>query len=102
LAFLVAAYRLIGWSTLVGPRPHALGRDDHYDQLISKYVCRYHMKPGLSGWAQVNGLRGETTTIDLMEKRVEDDVWYASNWTIWLDVRIISRTAAALMYQEAY
>jgi putative colanic acid biosysnthesis UDP-glucose lipid carrier transferase len=60
------------------------------------------MKPGLTGWAQVNGFRGETPMIDLMEKRVEYDVWYVSNWSIWLDLRIILRTALALMYQEAY
>ncbi|WP_247991830.1 undecaprenyl-phosphate glucose phosphotransferase [Bradyrhizobium sp. 186] len=92
---------LRGEMSLVGPRPHALAHDSYYDQLISKYVCRHHMKPGLTGWAQVNGLRGETPTVDLMEKRVECDVWYASNWSMWLDIRIIFRTAAALMYQEA-
>jgi putative colanic acid biosysnthesis UDP-glucose lipid carrier transferase len=93
---------LRGEMSLVGPRPHALAHDSYYDQLISKYVYRHHMKPGLTGWAQVNGFRGETPTIDLMEKRVEYDVWYVSNWSIWLDVRIMFRTAAALMYQEAY
>jgi putative colanic acid biosysnthesis UDP-glucose lipid carrier transferase len=93
---------LRGEMSLVGPRPHALAHDSYYDQLIGKYVYRHHMKPGLTGWAQVNGFRGETPTIDLMEKRVEYDVWYVSNWSIWLDVRIMFRTAAALMYQEAY
>lgn len=93
---------LRGEMSLVGPRPHALAHDNYYDQMISKYVFRHHMKPGLTGWAQVNGFRGETSTIDLMEKRVEYDVWYVSNWSIWLDTRIILRTAAALMYQEAY
>jgi putative colanic acid biosynthesis UDP-glucose lipid carrier transferase len=93
---------LRGEMSLVGPRPHALAHDNYYDQMISKYVFRHHMKPGLTGWAQVNGFRGETSTIDLMEKRVEYDVWYVSNWSIWLDIRIILRTALALMYQEAY
>jgi Undecaprenyl-phosphate glucose phosphotransferase len=93
---------LRGEMSLVGPRPHALAHDNYYDQVIGKYVYRHHMKPGLTGWAQVNGFRGETPTIDLMEKRVEYDVWYVSNWSIWLDLRIIMRTAAALMYQEAY
>ena len=93
---------LRGEMSLVGPRPHALAHDNYYDQLISKYVYRHHMKPGLTGWAQVNGFRGETPTIDLMEKRVEYDVWYVSNWSIWLDIRIIIRTATALMYQDAY
>jgi putative colanic acid biosysnthesis UDP-glucose lipid carrier transferase len=93
---------LRGEMSLVGPRPHALAHDNYYDQVISKYVYRHHMKPGLTGWAQVNGFRGETPTIDLMEKRVEYDVWYVSNWSIWLDIRIILRTARALMYQDAY
>lgn len=93
---------LRGEMSLVGPRPHALAHDNYYDQLISNYVYRHHMKPGLTGWAQVNGFRGETPTIDLMEKRVEYDVWYVSNWSIWLDIRIIFRTALALIYQEAY
>jgi putative colanic acid biosysnthesis UDP-glucose lipid carrier transferase len=60
------------------------------------------MKPGLTGWAQVNRFRGETPTIDLMEKRVEYDVWYVSNWSIWLDISIIFRTALALIHQETY
>ena len=93
---------LRGEMSLVGPRPHALAHDNYYDELISSYVYRHHMKPGLTGWAQVNGFRGETPTIDLMEKRVEYDVWYVSNWSIWLDIRIIFRTAAALMFQEVY
>jgi Undecaprenyl-phosphate glucose phosphotransferase len=93
---------LHGEMSLVGPRPHALAHDNYYDQVISNYVYRHHMKPGLTGWAQVNGFRGETPMIDLMEKRVEYDVWYVSHWSIWLDLRIILRTALALMYQEAY
>ncbi|MFL5238736.1 MAG: undecaprenyl-phosphate glucose phosphotransferase, partial [Rhizomicrobium sp.] len=93
---------LRGDMSLVGPRPHALAHDNYYDELISKYVYRHHMKPGLTGWAQVNGFRGETPTIDLMEKRVEYDVWYVSNWSIWLDLKIMARTASAVMFQEAY
>lgn len=93
---------LRGDMSLVGPRPHALAHDNYYDELISKYVYRHHMKPGLTGWAQVNGLRGETPTVDLMEKRVEYDVWYVSNWSIWLDLKIMARTASAVMFQEAY
>lgn len=93
---------LRGHMSLVGPRPHALAHDNYYDELISKYVYRHHMKPGLTGWAQVNGFRGETPTIDLMEKRVEYDVWYVDNWSIWLDLKIMGRTASAVMFQEAY
>jgi len=93
---------LRGDMSLVGPRPHALAHDNYYDELIRNYIYRHHMKPGLTGWAQVNGFRGETPTIDLMEKRVDYDVWYVSNWSIWLDLKIIARTAAAVMFQEAY
>ncbi|MBR0725080.1 undecaprenyl-phosphate glucose phosphotransferase [Bradyrhizobium manausense] len=93
---------LRGDMSLVGPRPHALAHDNYYDELISKYVYRHHMKPGLTGWAQVNGFRGETPTIDLMEKRVEYDVWYVGNWSIWLDLKIMARTASAVLFQEAY
>ncbi|MGV7217923.1 undecaprenyl-phosphate glucose phosphotransferase [Bradyrhizobium sp. UFLA05-112] len=93
---------LRGDMSLVGPRPHALAHDKYYDEIITNYVYRHHMKPGLTGWAQVNGFRGETPTIDLMEKRVEYDVWYVSNWSIWLDLKILSRTAASVLFQEAY
>jgi putative colanic acid biosynthesis UDP-glucose lipid carrier transferase len=87
---------------IVARFPPRLSRYNYYDELISKYVYRHHMKPGLTGWAQVNGFRGETPTIDLMEKRVEYDVWYVSNWSIWLDLKIMARTASAVMFQEAY
>lgn len=93
---------LRGDMSLVGPRPHALAHDNYYDELISKYVYRHRMKPGLTGWAQVNGFRGETPTIDLMEKRVEYDVWYVGNWSIWLDLQIMALTASAVLFQEAY
>lgn len=93
---------LRGDMSLVGPRPHAVAHDNYYDELISKYIYRHHMKPGLTGWAQVNGFRGETPTIDLMEKRVEYDAWYVGNWSIWLDLKILARTASAVLFQEAY
>lgn len=93
---------LRGDMSLVGPRPHALAHDNYYDELIGNYIYRHHVKPGLTGWAQVNGCRGETPTIDLMEKRVEYDVWYVGNWSIWLDLKILARTAAAVIFQEAY
>src|SRR5207248_11765969 len=94
---------LRGEMSLVGPRPHALAHDNYYDPMISNYVYRHHMKPGLTGRAQVNGFRGETPTIDLMEKRVEYDVWYVSNWSIWLDLKIMARTASTVLFQkEAY
>jgi Undecaprenyl-phosphate glucose phosphotransferase len=94
---------LRGEMSLVGPRPHAMVHDDEYRKLISKYAFRLHLKPGITGWAQVNGLRGETATVDLMEKRVDLDLWYINNWSLWLDVKILIRTIAAVIGQkEAY
>lgn len=93
---------LRGEMSLVGPRPHALAHDNYYNQMISNYAYRHHVKPGLTGWAQVNGFRGETPTIDLMQKRVEYDVWYVTNWSIWLDIRILMRTVIVLSGQEVY
>ncbi len=93
---------LRGEMSLVGPRPHAVAHDNYYDKLIADYALRHHMKPGLTGWAQVNGLRGETPTIDLMQKRVEHDVWYVNNWSLWLDLRIMMMTATTLIGNRAY
>jgi Undecaprenyl-phosphate glucose phosphotransferase len=84
---------LKGEMSIVGPRPHAIAHDNHYDQRIATYAFRQHVKPGITGWAQVNGLRGETRQLCEMEARVEHDLWYINNWSIWLDIRIIIRTA---------
>jgi Undecaprenyl-phosphate glucose phosphotransferase len=83
---------LRGEMSLVGPRPHALAHDVQYSQLISNYPYRHHVKPGITGWAQVNGFRGETPTVTLMKRRVELDLWYVTNWSFWLDLRILVRT----------
>ena len=94
---------LRGEMSLVGPRPHATVHNDEYEKLIWKYAFRHHVKPGITGWAQVHGLRGETATVEVMEKRVELDLWYINNWSLWLDVKILLRTFAAVMGQkEAY
>lgn len=87
---------LTGDMSLVGPRPHALAHDDHYNNLIADYSLRHHVKPGLTGWAQINGFRGDTPTVDLMEKRVEYDRWYINNWSFWLDLRIVLRTFVSI------
>jgi undecaprenyl-phosphate galactose phosphotransferase/putative colanic acid biosynthesis UDP-glucose lipid carrier transferase len=84
---------LIGDMSLVGPRPHAAAHNSEYEQLISNYAFRQHVKPGITGWAQVNGYRGETLTVDMMMKRVELDLWYINNWSVWRDARIILQTA---------
>jgi undecaprenyl-phosphate galactose phosphotransferase/putative colanic acid biosynthesis UDP-glucose lipid carrier transferase len=83
---------LRGDMSLVGPRPHAVAHDDGYIASIANYAFRQHVKPGLTGWAQVNGFRGETPRLELMERRVDCDLWYIKNWSFWLDLRIIVLT----------
>jgi exopolysaccharide biosynthesis polyprenyl glycosylphosphotransferase len=90
---------LSGNMSLVGPRPHAAAHDSEYERKISAYAFRYHMKPGITGWAQINGYRGETQTIDLMAKRIELDLWYINNWSIWLDLKIILSTLTLEVWQ---
>jgi undecaprenyl-phosphate galactose phosphotransferase/putative colanic acid biosynthesis UDP-glucose lipid carrier transferase len=88
---------LRGHMSIVGPRPHALAHDDGYAKLIAKYAFRQHVKPGLTGWAQVNGFRGETSHLQLMEQRVDCDLWYIKNWSFWLDLRILVLTGFELL-----
>ncbi len=83
---------LRGQMSIVGPRPHMLKHTDQYSPLIGKYMVRQFLKPGITGWAQVNGHRGETKTIGQMQKRVEYDLWYLEHWSPWLDLRIIFLT----------
>jgi Undecaprenyl-phosphate glucose phosphotransferase len=83
---------LKGEMSLVGPRPHAVAHDDEYSNSIEKYAFRQHVKPGLTGWAQVNGFRGETIDVELMKKRIDLDLWYINNWGFRLDLRIVART----------
>ena len=82
----------LGHMSVVGPRPHMLLHTEEYSKLISEFMVRQLIKPGITGWAQVNGFRGGTETLDLMESRVEYDVWYIENWSFWLDMRIIVKT----------
>jgi len=93
---------LRGEMSIVGPRPHAVAHDVEYGELIAEYALRRHVKPGLTGLAQVHGLRGETKTPRHMEMRVQKDLWYISNWSFWLDIRIVLQTAVALAVNEAY
>jgi Undecaprenyl-phosphate glucose phosphotransferase len=88
---------LRGEMSLVGPRPHALAHDDFYSQLIASYASRHHVKPGLTGWAQVHGLRGETPAVSDMEARIAKDLWYIDNWSLLLDLRIILRTVGCVL-----
>jgi len=94
---------LTGDMSLVGPRPHALSHDREYERRISLYARRHNMKPGITGWAQIHGLRGETDTDEKMRKRVEYDLFYIDNWSLWLDLKIIARTVLSrTSYQNAY
>ena len=91
---------LRGDMSLVGPRPHAIAHDDEFTVTIANYAYRHHMKPGITGLAQVRGLRGETPNLSLMEGRVELDLWYISNWSFWLDLWILIRTFGAVVFQR--
>jgi undecaprenyl-phosphate galactose phosphotransferase/putative colanic acid biosynthesis UDP-glucose lipid carrier transferase len=83
---------LRGEMSLVGPRPHALAHDDHYGTLLSEYAFRHHVKPGITGWAQINGYRGETAQLEQMRARIEHDIWYINNWNLLIDLKILLRT----------
>jgi Undecaprenyl-phosphate glucose phosphotransferase len=83
---------LIGDMSLVGPRPHATAHDSYYADLISEYAMRQHVKPGITGWAQIHGYRGETRTVEMMKARVDLDLWYVGNWSLLLDLLIVLRT----------
>lgn len=82
----------LGDMSLVGPRPHASAHDRHFTAAIERYAFRHHVKSGITGWAQVHGARGETDTIEKMQRRVELDIWYINNWSIWLDFSVMIRT----------
>ena len=84
---------LKGDMSLVGPRPHAVAHNDEYGASIANYAYRHHVKPGITGWAQINGFRGETTRIESMMERIEADLWYINNWSLWLDLRIMIATS---------
>ncbi|MCQ2225629.1 MAG: undecaprenyl-phosphate glucose phosphotransferase [Paludibacteraceae bacterium] len=91
---------LKGDMSIVGPRPHMLKHTEMYSHLIDKYMVRHFAKPGITGWAQVTGFRGETKDISDMEGRVKQDVWYIENWTFWLDLKIICKTIVNMVKGE--
>lgn len=93
---------LTGEMSLVGPRPHAMQHDEEYSQRIFDYFARHHIKPGITGLAQVRGLRGETKEIDQMIQRIESDIEYINNWSVWLDIKILLLTAFKLSGKTAY
>ncbi|MBI3188039.1 MAG: undecaprenyl-phosphate glucose phosphotransferase, partial [Gammaproteobacteria bacterium] len=83
---------LQGRMSIVGPRPHAVQHNELYKDQVDKYMLRHMVKPGITGWAQVNGFRGETDTLDKMKKRIEYDLYYIENWSLWFDLKIIMMT----------
>jgi Undecaprenyl-phosphate glucose phosphotransferase len=91
---------LLGQMSIVGPRPHAVQHNVEYGSIISEYFARHNVRPGITGWAQVNGLRGETDTIDKMHRRVDADLHYIENWSLMLDLRIIILTAITVWFQD--
>jgi Undecaprenyl-phosphate glucose phosphotransferase len=90
---------LLGDMSIVGPRPHAVAHNNEYQTLVANYAFRHHVKPGITGWAQVNGFRGQTQTVDLMAKRIDYDLWYINHWSLWLDLRILFKTLLSVYSQ---
>ena len=92
-----------GEMSLVGPRPHAVAHNVEYASVINEYLSRHRMKPGITGWAQVNGFRGETQTLDLMRQRVQFDLYYIENWSVLFDFRILLMTLfVGFVHRNAY
>ncbi len=91
---------LQGRMSIVGPRPHAVAHNEQYRQIIKAYMVRHKVKPGITGWAQVNGHRGETDTVEKMQARVEYDLEYLRNWSLGLDLQIIARTVKLVFFDR--
>lgn len=83
---------LLGNMSIVGPRPHMLVHTRKYSQIMSEYMIRHFLKPGITGWAQVNGFRGEIKDDEQLRKRIEHDIWYMENWSLWLDAKVVGLT----------
>ena len=88
---------LQGEMSVVGPRPHTVAHNEHYRKEVKRYMVRHKVKPGVTGWAQVHGLRGETAQIERMEERIKFDLEYIKNWSPWLDIKIIFMTVAMVL-----
>ena len=93
---------LQGHMALVGPRPHAVAHNDYYSGKIRAYMARHRIKPGITGLAQISGCRGETETLDKMQRRVEIDLNYINNWSLWLDIKILFKTPFSLFAKDIY
>ena len=93
---------LKGEMSLVGPRPHPIELNEEYKSRIPRYMLRHKVKPGITGWAQVNGYRGGTETEEKMSLRIEHDLWYIQNWSLWLDLKILLMTPFVMVHRNAY
>jgi putative colanic acid biosynthesis UDP-glucose lipid carrier transferase len=91
---------LQGRMSIVGPRPHAVAHNEMYRKLIKGYMQRHKVSPGITGWAQVNGLRGETSTLEKMKARIDYDLDYLRNWSLGLDLFIIAKTAWVVLHRK--
>ncbi|MBU1424358.1 MAG: undecaprenyl-phosphate glucose phosphotransferase [Gammaproteobacteria bacterium] len=91
---------LQGRMSIVGPRPHAVAHNELYRKLIKGYMLRHKVKPGITGWAQVNGMRGETEVLEKMQGRIDHDLYYLKNWSIWFDLWIILRTVWVVLRRD--
>jgi len=90
----------MGDMSIVGPRPHMLHHTEQYSEQVHNYMVRLYLKPGLTGWAQVNGYRGEIKNIELLKSRVDHDIWYMENWSIFLDIKIMYLTFMNILKGE--
>jgi lipopolysaccharide/colanic/teichoic acid biosynthesis glycosyltransferase len=94
---------VLGDMSIVGPRPHAISAKaagELYEEVVAEYAARHRVKPGITGWAQVNGWRGETDTVEKIRERVKCDLFYIDNWSLWLDIKILLMTAYAVLKRE--
>jgi putative colanic acid biosynthesis UDP-glucose lipid carrier transferase len=89
-----------GEMSLVGPRPHMVKHTSDYSKIVDQYMIRQFLKPGITGWAQINGYRGEITENEQIINRVNEDLWYLENWNIWLDIRILFLTVYKVFKDE--
>jgi len=93
---------LQGTMSLVGPRPHAVEHNNFYSKKISAYLVRHRIKPGITGLAQINGCRGETETLQKMQRRIDYDLEYIHNWSLWFDFEILLKTPVSLISKDIY
>jgi lipopolysaccharide/colanic/teichoic acid biosynthesis glycosyltransferase len=94
---------IVGDMSLVGPRPHALSHDREFEGRVALYARRHNVKPGITGWAQIHGFRGETDTDEKLHSRVEHDLYYIDNWSLGLDLKVLARTVlSSSSYRNAY